>query len=134
MYLFDENISPHMIKRLQEFGEPFSLMDSVFNVFGLSIKDPELIPQIAARNLIFVTFDMKMQRKRGKDGHYFILKEHNLRVLFLPSSIMNMKFFEQETFFTRYWTDIHEQVTGSTARLANITITGKVVTYLEIYT
>jgi len=133
MYLLDEQFSPDLVIRLQEFGEPFSLIYSIYDVFGPSTKDEPLIPLIVEKNLILVTRDRKMRNKRGKNGHYFILKEYDLRVLFLPNSCDDMKLFEQMAFFTRYWVEIHEQVMASTARLANITATGRVITFMETY-
>ena len=62
MYLLDEQMGLPMIKTLQEFGEPFSLIHSVYDVFGASLKDPPLIPQIAAKDLILVTRDRKMKK------------------------------------------------------------------------
>jgi|SRR5579884_658819 len=136
MYLFDEQINPVMLRTLQGYGPPFSLMHSIYDVFGKSIKDPALIPQIAAGGYILVTCDRKMRNRRGKDGHYYILKEYDQRVLFLPRgfSTSKMRLSEQMAFLSKYWPSIHQQVCDSTARLANIHPNGTVVTHMEIYT
>lgn len=135
MYLFDENISQHLVEFMKQFNMDVSHIDKEY---GLSTLDADFLPKIGNRDIILVTIDYQMKSFVGKHGHGAILRENKIKALFLPKSFMIKPLgipessyptvgWRQCVWIFRYWHEIHEQVSAmKNLSLAKISDRGKV--------
>lgn len=118
MYLLDENISRHLVEFMKHLGVEASHVESAY---GLGILDVEFLPLIKDSDTILVTVDYNMKSFSGKDGHGAILRENNIKALFLPKSFLRRPIgipesaypsigWAQCLWILRYWHEIDTQV------------------------
>ncbi len=135
MYLFDENVSYHIVNTLKNLGCDVS---HIKDTFGLGILDQDFLPQIGNSDTVLVTCDRQMNRSQGKGGHGQILREYNVKALFLPKSFVSKPIGIPESLYPsvawaqcvwmlRYWHEIDSQVSPlKNLSLAQINDRGKV--------
>lgn len=121
-FIFDENTSQHVTKLMQQLGADVC---HVIEEFEAGIKDSELLPEIARRDLILITADFNMNRSTGRHGHRALLLSSQVKALFLPGQFTKWSAWDRAVWTLRYWRHIESQMVKiGNASLIRITDNG----------
>lgn len=120
IFLFDENTSKHLVDFMYQMGA--INIRHLQEFYPQGTKDPEFLPYVAEEGMILVSADKAMRK-----AHKELLKQHNVKVLFLPSAyVEKWTIWEQAIFMFRYWREIEEAVQRlKSLTTKDVSLTGK---------